>query len=212
MQPSPAKDESSTGFEELGRASVHIVHDLKNQLNGLKLYATFLRKRLDRDDRPVDERETVVKLMAGLDRAAQDLTALTNYAKPIELRRHRPVDLRKILAQAMGDVDGSLISVEQNEPRLYGEFDPVALAAAIKTLIEQASIQKGTSLSFSVSRDDANEAVAEWRYVGAAKNDPFSALKGIASVRSSLAVRTIEAHGGRFEHDATGLRIRLPLI
>jgi hypothetical protein len=33
-------------LQDLGRASIQIVHDLKNQLNGLKLYATFLRKLL----------------------------------------------------------------------------------------------------------------------------------------------------------------------
>ena len=28
---------------------MQIVHDLKNQLNGLKLYATFLRRRIEKD-------------------------------------------------------------------------------------------------------------------------------------------------------------------
>src|SRR6266581_1717691 len=70
MRSMPAKNGHSADFERLGRASVIIVHDIKNQLNGLKLYATFLRKRLDRDERPQDERETVAKLMAGLDPSA----------------------------------------------------------------------------------------------------------------------------------------------
>jgi hypothetical protein len=76
-----------TTLEDLGRATLQIVHDLKNQLNGLKLYATYLRKQLERDDRTAEERETLAKLIAGLDRAAKDTTALVRYAQPIELRR-----------------------------------------------------------------------------------------------------------------------------
>ena len=50
-------------LQTLGRASVQIVHDLKNQLNGLKLYATFLRRRLEKAERPPDEQETLAKLI-----------------------------------------------------------------------------------------------------------------------------------------------------
>src|SRR2546422_11349986 len=100
MKPILSESQDYESLWVIGRASVHIVHDLKNQLNGLKLYATFLRKRLDRDDRPADERETVIKLMAGLDRAANDLTAIVRYAKPAELRRQK-IDLVKIMAQAL---------------------------------------------------------------------------------------------------------------
>jgi len=65
----------ANALEDLGRATLRIVHDLKNQLNGLKLYATFLRKRLERDESLAEERETVAKLIAGLDRAARDTSA-----------------------------------------------------------------------------------------------------------------------------------------
>ena len=51
MKPALAKTPEPNALEHLGSATVQIVHDLKNQLNGLKLYATFLRKRLERDDR-----------------------------------------------------------------------------------------------------------------------------------------------------------------
>ena len=83
MKPALAKTPEPNALEELGRATVQIVHDLKNQLNGLKLYATFLRKRLERDDRAIEERETLEKLIAGLDRSARDMTAPVQYARPI---------------------------------------------------------------------------------------------------------------------------------
>ena len=66
MKPLKSEVTDTNMLEELGRASVQIVHDLKNQLNGLKLYATFLRKRMEKAARPEDERETVGKLIQGL--------------------------------------------------------------------------------------------------------------------------------------------------
>ena len=78
--------------------SVQIVHDLKNQLNGLKLYATFLRKRMEKSERPADEQETIGKLISGLERAAADMTTLVRFGRPLELRRQPRVDLVKILS------------------------------------------------------------------------------------------------------------------
>ena len=76
MKPLKSETQDLATLQELGRASVQIVHDLKNQLNGLKLYATFLRKRMEKSDRPQDEQETVANLIAGLERAASDMTTL----------------------------------------------------------------------------------------------------------------------------------------
>ena len=70
MKPLLSKPQDSNSLQTLGRASVQIVHDLKNQLNGLKLYATFLRKRMEKGVPAPDEMETINKLIAGLDRAA----------------------------------------------------------------------------------------------------------------------------------------------
>src|SRR5688500_2126689 len=87
MKPLLLKPKDNDSLQTLGRASLQIVHDLKNQLNGLKLYATFLRKRLEKSDRPEDEMETISKLISGLDRAAGDLSTLVQYGRPIELRK-----------------------------------------------------------------------------------------------------------------------------
>jgi hypothetical protein len=84
MKAASGKSPDSAAMEDLGRATHKIVHDLKNQLNGLKLYATFLRKRLSRDENSSEERETVEKLIAGLDRAARDLTALGQAAQNVD--------------------------------------------------------------------------------------------------------------------------------
>ena len=70
MKPLLSEYQDKESLWALGRASVQIVHDLRNHLNGLKLYATFLKRRMEKGDRPVDELETVNKLIDGLDRTA----------------------------------------------------------------------------------------------------------------------------------------------
>ena len=104
--PAPVNATETNPLEELGRATLQIVHDLKNQLNGLKLYATFLRKRLEREERSPEEGETLGKLIAGLDRAARDLTGLVRYSQPFELRRQPHADLRNIISG--GDQRGDI--------------------------------------------------------------------------------------------------------
>ena len=44
-----------------------------------------------------DEMETVNKLIAGLDRAAGDLSTLVQYGRPIELQKQPGVDVQKIM-------------------------------------------------------------------------------------------------------------------
>src|SRR2546430_8241871 len=97
MKPLLSESEDKDTLWALGRASVQIVHDIKNQLNGLKLYATFLRKRLEKSDRPKDEQEVLGKLISGLDRAADELSIIVQYGRTIELKKQTGVELPRIL-------------------------------------------------------------------------------------------------------------------
>src|SRR5262245_18595423 len=131
MKPLISSREDSGTLQDLGRASVQIVHDLKNQLNGLKLYATFLRKRLERSDRPEDEQETVSKLISGLDRAANDLSTIVQYGRDIELKTQRGLDLQKILRGICAELNLA-ISCEPDQTNLAGDFDPTRLTEALR--------------------------------------------------------------------------------
>src|SRR5262249_35950556 len=104
MKPVLAKTEDKNALETLGRVTLQIVHDLKNQLNGLKLYATFLRKRLEREDRSLEERETLAKLIAGLDRAAGEMTALVRYSREFELHPQPHIDLTRMIETVIAEV------------------------------------------------------------------------------------------------------------
>ncbi|HEX8474937.1 MAG TPA: hypothetical protein VF666_12980 [Pyrinomonadaceae bacterium] len=133
MKPLVSQTQDDAALVELGRASVQVVHDLKNQINGLKLYATFLRKRLEKAERPADELETVAKLLAGLERVATDTAALVRYGRPLELRRAPNANLARILAAA---ADGAPVQIDEGS--YTGEFDTLALTEALKNITSGA--------------------------------------------------------------------------
>ena len=208
----------------LGRASLQIVHDLKNQLNGLKLYATFLRKRMEKGTTPPDEMETVNKLIAGLDRAAADLSTLMDYGRPVELRKQSQIDLQKIMrgvvatftepTRATGALSGALV-IEGEQAPLIGEFDPAALTEALKSIsIGALKLSKRAEdngiLRVSLKNEAQRSALIEWHDVGA-DHDPFQSFAGSVEIRMSLAAKVIEAHGGAATQQETTLRVSLPL-
>jgi light-regulated signal transduction histidine kinase (bacteriophytochrome) len=226
MKPLLLKSQDNNSLQTLGRASVQIVHDLKNQLNGLKLYATFLRKRLEKSARPEDEMETINKLIAGLDRAAGDLSTLVQYGRPIELRKQVGVDVQKIMrtvagafsqpAHTTGPLTGTIIIDAEPLP-LAGEFDPAILADALKSISVGAMKMRGDdqtrTLKVSLRREksDKDTAVIEWHELNNLDHDPFQSFAGSDEIRMSFAAKIIEAHGGSAEQHKEILRVRLPL-
>ncbi len=226
MKPAVAKAKDVNPLEDLGRATLQVVHDLKNQLNGLKLYATFLRKRLERDDQALEERETLAKLIAGLDRAARDMTALVRYSRPLELHRQK-YDLRKIITgvalvpetRNSGDLAPTDLRCEIEDGQFYGQFDPTALSEAFEAITQEVigSIPKRdvnqVSLHVSLAdTPDSSSVLVEWRGVGpVARHQTFASVHDQATVYMALAAKIIEAHEGRIERDASAIRIWLPL-
>lgn len=224
MKPLTANLQDEETLRDLGSASVQIIHDLKNQLNGLKLYATFLRKRMEKADRPADELETTAKLIAGLERAASDMNVLVRLGRPLELRRQPRTDLAPLLAEAAGD--GQTF---ESEPGAYrGEFDPPALAEALRSIGEglragpwrAPGSEAGPTLHLRREEgggdgaDAAPAAVVEWRGLRPreeGETDAFRTFVGAAGLRLAYAARVIRAHGGRVTHDGGAVRARLPL-
>ncbi len=225
MKPLLSQVEDQDSLQTLGRASVQIVHDLKNQLNGLKLYATFLKKRMEKSERPADEQETVAKLMAGIERAASDLSTLVQFGRPIELKRQPGIDLQKIMrsvvtalstpAGATGALNGQFV-LESAETSLPGEFDPMMLAEAFKAIsvgaLKARPANDGAApLKINMSHEQSQgSAVIEWLGLSL-DHDPFASFAGSDEIRMSLAAKIISAHGGTAKHDRDALRISLPL-
>lgn len=218
MKAASAIQLDAAALEDLGRATYKIVHDLKNQLNGLKLYATYLRKRLEREDHSQEERETVEKLVAGLDRAAKDLTTLVRYAQPLDLRQHPQTDLRTVINAAAHDpsqrvtgaLSGSLLG-DVCETPLVGVFDPQALAEAFSSLAREAFANRAdrdSNVTLQARRSGTEgpaRAFVEWNGLNSHPVNDEPSLHRI------FAKRIIEAHGGVVEFDHDKIRVTLPL-
>jgi light-regulated signal transduction histidine kinase (bacteriophytochrome) len=228
MKPLLSESEDNDALRALGRASVQIVHDLKNQLNGLKLYATFLRKRLEKGERRADELETVNKLIAGLDRAAVDLSMIVEFAQPLLLKKQAGIDLEKIVRDIAASLNSqpkitgalaSSIVIDAAPVRLVGEFDSLLLGAALKSISLGAMKMLNKKVSegplrvqlkgeaFGTRRD----GVIEWQVSDSSGHDPFHSFAGSNEIRLSLAAKVIEAHGGSAQRQDRRLCVRLPL-
>jgi signal transduction histidine kinase len=211
MKPLKTELQDAETLRDLGSASVQIVHDLKNQLNGLKLYATFLRKRMEKAERPADEQETIAKLISGLERAAADMNVLVRFGRELDLRRQPGTDLARLVADA---ADGA--PVETDGGSYEGDFDPTLLAEALKNITAGArgeGAPAGDGATRVRLRGDGDGAVVEWlgAAAAAAEGDPFRGLAGASGLRMALAARVVRAHGGDVSHETGVLRARLPL-
>ena len=234
MKPLLSESEDQEALRILGRASAQIVHDLKNQLNGLKLYATFLKKRLEKSERPAEELDTINKLIAGLDRTAGDASLIAEYGRPLQLKKQAGTDLEKIMRQIAvglnaessgefpsptptGDARRSVVINTAPAP-LTGEFDPALLADALKSISLGAMKLLPTKTEGALEihlKDEARESkrdgVIEWRVGDSSDHDPFHSFAGSNEIRLSLAARVIEAHGGSANRENGALCVRLPL-
>ena len=224
MTPALAKTTDNNALEDLGRATLQIVHDLKNQLNGLKLYATFLRKRLEREERSPEERDTLVKLIAGLDRAAKDLTALVRYSQPVELHRQPNINLTDLISGVMRETTTRLgietpLAGEIESGPLYGDFDSSCLSEALQALTEEAvnsvPLREAGNVSLDARReadDKSSQAIIEWKGIKLNdRNQSFRSATSHGTVYTAQAARIIEAHGGRVEREPNAIRAWLPL-
>jgi light-regulated signal transduction histidine kinase (bacteriophytochrome) len=220
MKVSMSRMEDSETLQDLGRASIQIVHDLKNQLNGLKLYATFLRRRLEKSERPEDEQETIAKLMAGLDRAANDLATIVEYGRQIELKKQPGFEVQKVLRTVCSSFDGpkAQIVVDPSSDSVQGNFDPLKLTDAFKWISSAAiknrrNDEKAEAIPVSVKVAAVNntEAIIEWSGLRKIDHDPFHAFKGSEEIRLALAAKIIEAHDGSAKLAEDRFVVRLPL-
>ena len=218
MKTAMSRPDETERLQDLGRASMQIVHDLKNQLNGLKLYATFLRRRIEKSDRPSDEQETIGKLINGLNRAAEDLSLIVRYGQPVELKKQAGVDMNKLLQGACaspGETEHRVV-MEPGSDVVQGNFDHFKLGDAFKYLCAGAIKHKRAEddageVTVSVRPANAGTVLIEWSGLRQLDHDPFRSFAGSEEIKLALAARIVEAHGGTAKFIDRKFAVVLPL-
>jgi len=199
---------------------MQIVHDLKNQINGLKLYATFLRRRIEKTERPDDEQETIGKLITGLDRTADDLSIIVRYGQPIELKKQPGFEVDKVLRTICSSLDdtNSKMVLKSNSDLMRGNFDHFKLTDALKWLCMGAMKFRGAengeseiTVNAKPANGDSGRAIIEWSGLRQVDHDPFRSFAGSDEVRLALAAKIIEAHGGSAKFIDKKFVVELPL-
>jgi signal transduction histidine kinase len=217
MKTVMSRPEDNERLQDLGRASMQIVHDLKNQLNGLKLYATFLRRRIEKTERPGDEQETIVKLINGLDRTAEDLSTIVRYGQPVELKKQAGVEVDKVLRAVCASFNeaGSAIVFQGNSDGIQGNVDLFKVTDAFKWLsagaIKHRQGEDGDTDVLVSAGADGDQAVIEWTGLRQLNHDPFRAFSGSDEIKLALAAKIIEAHGGSAKFIDRKFVVLLPL-
>jgi light-regulated signal transduction histidine kinase (bacteriophytochrome) len=220
MKTLMSKPEEAERLQDLGRASMQIVHDLKNQLNGLKLYATFLRRRIEKSERPSDEQETISKLIGGLDRAAEDLSLIVRYAQPVELKKQPGFEVDKVLQTICTNLNQTTaqIVVSEISDAVQGDFDHFKLSEALKWLSVGAiklrdNENDGGTINVKVKApaNNSGRAVVEWSGLRRLDRDPFRSFAGSDEIKLALAGKIIQAHGGSAAFIDKKLVVELPL-
>jgi signal transduction histidine kinase len=214
MKTAMSRPHETQRLQDLGRASMQIVHDLKNQLNGLKLYATFLRRRIEKSERPGDEQETVNKLISGLDRAAEDLSTIVRYGQPVELKKQSGVEVDKMLRSACSSFNEQIVWVSGSDP-IQGNLDHFKLTDAFKWLcmgaIKHRQNEGTGEITVTAKLADASHAVVEWSGLRYLDHDPFRSFAGSDEIKLALAAKIIEAHGGSAKFEDKKFVVELPL-
>lgn len=218
MKTAMSRPDETDRLQDLGRASMQIVHDLKNQLNGLKLYATFLRRRIEKGERPGDEQETIAKLITGLDRAAEDLSALVRYAQPVDLKKQPGFEVDKVLSSICSNLNetNTQIACATASTPIQGSFDHFKLTDALKWLSVGALKYRQTAdgargITVKVAHTDTERAVVEWSGLRPLDQDPFHSFAGVDEIKMALAAKIIAAHGGSAEFTDSKFVVVLPL-
>ncbi len=203
------KDSEEAILIETGRMAARLIHDFKNQLGGLKLYAAYLQKRFAGDAEGVEIAE---KIARGLNEMAEQAAILNRLCRPLELRPE-PCDPAPVVEQAVSRIGGRgeakrvkiKCDIEAGAPRL--SFDPQRIGEALEAIIARAVDASPEDGEVRVSLRRMGDALRiEIKDNGASLDDErrrsfFDPTAGDRLNRTALGLalarRIIERHGGQ---------------
>jgi signal transduction histidine kinase len=213
---------------EAGRLTSRLIHDLKNQMGGLKLYAAYLKKRFA--DQP-EGLEIAEKIVEGLNTMAEHASLVSRLTRPLDLKRE-PGDPSEVLDQVINDQKSRAearsvkieTKIENGLPQ--ASLDTQQFRNAIGSIITRAieSSPDGGLVRIELQAkpgemqiEVSNQGEALSGEQRAALFDLLAADRiGKTSLDLALARRIIEYHGGEVmalaaSTDGTVVRVILPI-
>src|SRR5262249_33475887 len=134
------KDSEEAILIENGRMAARLIHDFKNQLGGLKLYAAYLQKRFAGN---AEGMEVAEKIAQGLNEMAEQAAILNKLCRPLELRME-PGNLATVVEQAINRIGPRSeakrvrinFDIEPDAPQI--SFDQRLIGEALEAIILRA--------------------------------------------------------------------------
>jgi two-component system, NtrC family, sensor histidine kinase KinB len=212
---------------EAGRMTARLVHDFKNQLSGLKLYAAYLKKRFAEQPEGVEIAE---KIIQNLNEMAENAAIVGRLTRPLELR-FEAGDLAALVRQVGIEIEARaaaqhvqvLMELGDNLPPF--SFDFQHLRTALTTLVTRALLatKEGGQIELTLLAENngAQLIVSDQGVVLTQEQraELFAILTNErinkAQLELALARRIIELHNGSIsaraaEPTGTAVEIILP--
>jgi two-component system, NtrC family, sensor histidine kinase HydH len=203
------KDSEEAILIETGRMAARLIHDFKNQLGGLKLYAAYLQKRFADNEEGM---EVVDKIARGVSEMAEQAAVLNKLCRPLELQME-PGDPAPVVEQVVSRLRPRseakrvkiTFDVEPGAPLV--PLDQRRIDEALEAIISRAVDASPEDGEIEISLRPRDEALRiEIKDNGATLDDErrlslFDPLAGDRLNRTALSLamarRIIERHGGR---------------
>ena len=199
-------------YAALGQATAKLIHDFKNQLGGLKLYATFLKTRLAQD---AESAEIVDKIVQGLDGMADNATLVSRFARPLELRRDAN-DLAALVHKVVAALTASgaarqvilLAECAEDLPEIQFDWQQMqfALEAVVRRALAVAPPESKVRVGLQLRDQLSDQTVTLWvseeseRLSEQARQQFFDWTAHERLQKTALelahAARIVKAHGG----------------
>jgi len=110
-------DKEHSALAEIGRATNRLIHDFKNQMSGLKLYAAYLKRRFA--DQP-EGLEIAEKIIHSLNEMTENASLITRLTRPLELKLVEE-DLVALVKQTLDEFQPQAAA---RDVKVVAEFDP----------------------------------------------------------------------------------------
>ncbi len=199
-----------TEMVEMGRTTIRLIHDFKNQMGGIKLYAAYLKKRFAANPDVAEGLEIADKIVHTLNEMAENASLVVKLSRPVDLKLNE-IQLASLVELAITQLQPKIV---ERQLKLEMEFsdaptlrlDSQQMLLALSTLFARAIevSPENARLVLKLHRSERVVALSifdEGEQLTEEQRQSFFSLltterMNKSSLNLTLARRIIEAHEG----------------